>query len=223
VSQPLVVLGTEKLELLAAEDPKVAADLCRLLIAHNLLTSLNRMYVALLKANEPKPAQKEHAEGDRTAHFFLTVGILKEGLDVFRELDRSGWLDKEKNLRKDAEVQRLRLLLQSASDKNNRDSFYNRFIKPTRDDAVSHWRRQKIEAILADLAVQRQERKVPPLVVGYSKKAIDFRFPIADKLLVQLGAWPQIPGGINRAVERVSNLAHKFREFVDHLAKVVLT
>ncbi len=66
-----IAISSEKLEIFFRESPLVAADVCRLLIAHNVLTSLNRMYVGLL--DKQQSDQKELNEGDRLIHIFLRL------------------------------------------------------------------------------------------------------------------------------------------------------
>jgi len=216
---PLITSKAEKFKALAEQNLPVASELCRMFIFHNIFMSLNRMYGALLKQNEDKPHQQELVEGDRAAHYFLTIGVLKEALDAFHVLNRDGWISRQKALNDDLEFQRIRANLSAITDKDNPDSFYRRYIEPARHDAAFHVDRDNIRQLLEQLVSKMEDDKLPKLLVGYSAKARDFRFPIADQLWLYLPPWN--PNSQEEMEEIAGKVAEASREFCDFTARLV--
>ncbi len=223
VAKPLIVSDARKLKALAERNLPLATELCRMLMFHNMLMSLNRMYAALLKQNESEQYQQELVEGDRAAHYFLTIGVLKEALDAFHEFNGHRWISQQKSLQRDSEFQRIRANLIETVDKDNPNSFYCRYIRPTRDDAVFHLDRNIVQQSLEQLASKTEDGQLPKLLVGYSSKARDFRFPIGDQLWLHLPPWnPNSQEEMEKVAEKVAEVSRDFCHFTARLVHHML-
>ncbi len=216
----VVKLDMGELRTLIQQFPTVAVELGRLLIAHNVLISLHHMYTALVESANTNPKPQEFTEGDRTVHYFLVIGVLKEGLDAFRVLHSNEWLSRQKALIQDSEFQQLRFVLAIAADKSKAASFYNEYLKPTRDDAGFHWDRDRVKILLEDLINRFAEPEYPKLFVGYSQRAMDFRSPLGDQLLINLAAWDtSSPTSIFEYTEKASKVEKSLRHFTARLVQ----
>ena len=218
--QPALISDASKFKKLIADNLPVAVELSRLLIAHNVLISLNRMYDSHLR--NTRPSLKESGDGDRLIHYLFTIGVLKEGLNAFHELIRKHhiWLDQQGTLEKDQEFKQLRVRLSELGDKSNPSGFYSQYIKQARDDAAFHWKSSKIKNLLEQLV---KTSDLPKLLIAQSTLALDVRFVLADQLLVQLVPRTSLsPESIERDVKKVAEVGGNFLNFVVRLIKGTL-
>lgn len=195
--------------------------MCRLLIAYNVINTLHGLYFFRLDNDKALSEKREHTVGYRTVHYLLSVGVLKEASDAFWELNRDTKLFQSRELRGNRRFQRARGTLERLLDKNNPNSFYRKYIQPVRDDAAFHWRRGQIEACLQQLC-RKTSDQWPPLLVAYSSKSLDTRFPIADLLLVRLQPriYTQRTAVLN--VKKVADIVRNLREVTEILVQELL-
>ena len=174
------------------------------------------MYNALLKEREVEPAPEEFVEGDKIANYFLFLGPLKEALDAFQKLNRNSWMNQRK-LNRNKEFQKLRDFLTTVSDRKGTSSFYAKYIRPTRNEASSHWDREKIELLLRQLpAVQT----LPALFIGCSAKPVDWHSPLGDKLWISLANWnASSEEDMERCVDQVVEIQRSLRQFIARLVR----
>ena len=130
---------------LLAESPG-ALEVARMMQGLNALATLHRaLYNALDNPYEDRFGRLT-TQGDQIVLLANIVGLLKESADAFRQA--SSTLKAAARSRDQALLDRLRQM-DAQLDQATESSFYNQVLKPARDDIAFHWRRSRVEQVLA--------------------------------------------------------------------------
>ena len=208
-----------RLKELATTNQLIAVEICRLLIARNVLSSFTAMFLASL--DDPRRRQKVFADGDRLVHFLYTVAVVKEALDSFLELDRCKWLQEQKLLKNNPRYQEIRNFLKNTVSSKDQNGFYKRFIEPTRCDAAFHWSRDKLGKAIGSL-LERNVTEWPKLLLAYSPKVRDSAYPLANQLLIRLPEWDVTHESMEHYVRVMAEVVSKITDFADALVTLIL-
>lgn len=216
---PKLILDADTFkQLISVHSPDAVAELSRLFIAYNILSSLSRMYVTVLRDNSA-PARPYINEGDRLVSYLFTIGVLNEAFDAFYELARNNRFHQQSVLKKSEGYKNAFATLKALSDKKRPESFYSRHISPTRDKAVFHWDQNKIKEMVEEIS--NTDTKLPlPFLVSYGRSLLDERLPLFDRLLFRLVAWEGTSEEeLNRVVKEAGEALNAFLDFVESLVK----
>lgn len=155
------------------------AQIVRTMIAVNALLSMKRM---LLDIDARKGDGLEALQrGDRLINFLLSIGVLKEAMDAFKDIQ--GWF--EPYMRTDAEKEAYDALCR-ACDKEDQASLYSRVVAPLRNTAGFHWKRTEIQPIL-DFYKKETDQK-EEIYVSHDGSFGKSRFTFADKILARMAS-----------------------------------
>lgn len=153
-----------------------SAKIVRTMIAVNALLSMKRM---LLDIDARKGDGLEALQrGDRLINFLLSIGVLKEAMDAFKDI--KDWF--EPYMRTDAEKEAYDALCR-ACDKEDQASLYSRVVKPLRHGAGFHWELMRIQPILD---FYRETDQKEEIYVSYDGSLGKSRFTFADEILERM-------------------------------------
>jgi len=207
-----------RLKELIRKNPDVAVHFFKLLIAHNALMSLYRKYVQ--PALESECARGRGFKSDKQIYYLLSVGIMKEALDAFRQVNQCHpFVPRE--LSNDKDFQLRRRLLEEAADKGNRNSFYSRYVKTIRDEAAFHW--NGVSQYLTELA-KKPDKNWPQLLdtPSVTPKSWEVIFPIADDFLHRYAqkntSSESIPEDVNKMFKVSDALCFYVQSIIQRLA-----
>lgn len=216
---PKLVLdaGTFK-QLISAYGPDAVAELSRLFIAYNILSSLSRMYITVLRDGSA-PVRPYINEGDRLVSYLFTIGVLNEAFDAFYELARNNKFHQQSVLKRSEAYKNALATLKALSDKESTESFYSRHISPTRNKAAFHLNQNKIKEMIEEIS-KKDAKLLPPFLVSYGPSLLDERLPLFDRLLFRLVAWKGASQEeLNRVVKEAGEALNAFLSFVESLVK----